>query len=134
MSNFNEVKKNFAITDVQFNKYFFNDLKRKIDNLLYYSLLKLGDNSLKYIKYYDSHNIITVDYLIKSYFSLDLNMDRLFVVPVSGENYEKKITFKSLSSNWYKCENNHLYSSDEVKGNNDPSCPHCSIADSCLIL
>jgi hypothetical protein len=42
IKNFNEVKKYFQLSEIQFNQYFFFDLKRKIDNMFHYAILNIS--------------------------------------------------------------------------------------------
>ena len=45
LKNFNIVKNYFKDFKGQFNNHFFNDLKIKIDNMLYYSILKMRESN-----------------------------------------------------------------------------------------
>ena len=45
IKHFNIVKNYFKDFKGQFNNHFFNDLKRKIDNMLYYCILKMRESN-----------------------------------------------------------------------------------------
>ena len=132
LKNFNEIKEYFKTQTIQFNQYFFEELKRKIDNMLHYSIIKMKnedeDNNGFFSSLFNSNKIKSKD-VIKSYFSLDLKIKNLY--PHASLFLDDKILiYKSLKSKWYKCPNDHLYSSEEVeKGENVYSCPHCTFGD-----
>jgi len=125
IKNFNEIKRYFQLSYIQFNQYFFYDLKRKIDNMLHYTILniskkeKSGIFSIKMKLHQD---------ISKYYFSEDINLKYLY--PDTLVEFDKKIIFKSLKSKWFKCQNEHIYTLEEVKDIKDiSSCPHCSFSE-----
>ena len=130
LKNFNIVKKYFSPSTIQFNQYFFDELKRKIDNMLHYSIIKIKNEDEKdgfFANLFYSPKIKTKD-ISKSYFSLDLKLKNLY--PHASSLLNDKIIFKSLNSKWYKCPNGHLYISDEVeRDTNVYTCPHCTLGD-----
>ena len=134
LKNFNEIKEYFKTQTIQFNQYFFDELKRKIDNMLHYSIIKMKnededkDNNGFFSSFFNSNKIKSKD-VLKSYFSLNLSLKFLYL-HASLYLGNKIIIYKSLKSKWYKCPNDHLYSSEEVeKGENVYSCPHCTFGD-----
>ena len=134
IKNYKEVKKLFEMPAIQFNEYFFNELKRKIDNMIHYTILRIKkqeNSGFNIFSIFGSKPIIPQD-IDKSYFSLNLNLKQLY--PYALDNIEKKIIFKSLKSKWFKCQNDHLYTADEVSSpNNDNSCPYCSFSEKAFI-
>ena len=134
LKNFNEIKEYFKTQTIQFNQYFFEELKRKIDNMLHYSIIKMKnededkDNNGFFSSFFNSNKIKSKD-VLKSYFSLDLSLKFLYL-HASFYLDNKIIIYKSLKSKWYKCPNDHLYISEEVeKGVSVDSCPHCTFGD-----
>ena len=134
LKNFNEIKNYFNASTIQFNEYFFKDLKRKIDNMLYYIFLKIiKEENIVLFNYLFSSKKITKKDIAKSYFSLDLRLKDLF--PSAPYDLDKKNIFKSLKSKWYKCTYEHLYTSDEVENyNNVLSCPHCTFGEKAITM
>ena len=134
IKNYKEVKKLFEMSAIQFNEYFFNELKRKIDNMIHYTILRIKkqeNSGFNIFSIFGSKPIIPQD-IDKSYFSLNLNLKQLY--PYALDNIEKKIIFKSLKSKWFKCQNDHLYTADEASSpNNDNSCPYCSFSEKAFI-
>ena len=130
LKNFNVVKEYFSPSTIQFNQYFFDELNRKLDNMLHYSIIRIKNEDEKdgfFATLFGSPKIKTID-IAKSYFSLDLKLNHLY--PIASSFINDKIIFKSLHSKWYKCPNEHLYISDEVKeGTNVYSCPYCTLGD-----
>jgi len=126
--NFNEVKKYFQLSSIQFNQYFFYDLKRKIDNMLHYVILNIFQ-----IKENDFFSFFCIkekppQEIDDNYFSEDINLQYLH--PDTLVKFDKRIIFKSLKSKWFKCQNEHIYTLDEVEDIKDiNSCPYCSFSD-----
>ena len=132
IKNFNEVKKYFQLSSIQFNKYFFYDLKRKIDNMFHYTILNIS------IKEYNkcfpclSKEKLTPKDIVKHYFSKNINLQSLY--PHILFESDKKYIFKSLKSKWFKCQKGHIYTLDEIKNIKDSkTCPHCSFCDKAFI-
>ena len=135
LKNFNEIKQYFEPKTIQFNQFFFKELKMKINNMLYYSILRLTKNDDIdpgfFISLFCPKKITAKD-IAKSYFSLDLNLRDLYL---NNLDEDKKIIFKSLHSKWYKCSNGHFYVSDEVGKYDDVlKCPHCTFGDRAFSL
>ena len=133
--NFNIIKKYFQLSQINFNEYFFSELKRKIDNMLHYTILRIKKQENNFasslFSIFNSKQISAED-IADYYFSLDLNLVKLY--PNSPKDFDKKIIFKSLKSKWFKCQNDHLYTSEEVpdtKTEND--CPYCTLSQKALI-
>ena len=130
IKNFNVVKNYFETFEIQFNQHFFNDLKRKIDNMLHYSIIVLTkekEEKNPLFSFFRTKKITSKD-IINSYFSLDLNLKVLY--PKTPLESEKKIIFKSLSSKWFVCQNDHFYVAEEVEENDKQySCPHCTVLE-----
>ena len=126
--NFNEVKKYFQLSSIQFKQYFFYDLKRKIDNMLHYVILNIFQ-----IKENDFFSFFCIkekppQEIDDNYFSEDINLQYLY--PDILVKFDKRIIFKSLKSKWFKCQNEHIYTLDEVEDIKDiNSCPYCSFSD-----
>jgi hypothetical protein len=124
LRNFNIIKKYFYDLKGQFNNFFFNDLKTKIDNMLYYTILRMKDTDKDIFAFiYNEDNLKTPEEIIKGNFSIKLDLKDL---------YEKDINIKAidllrtLGTTWYKCPNGHLY----VVGDcgmpmEESSCPEC---------
>ena len=133
IKNFDEVKIYFEPKTIQFNRFFFKELKKKIDNMLYYSILKIkndDENDSGFFKGFFSSKKITAIDIAKSYFSLNLTLRDLYLNSI---DCDKKVIFKSLHSKWYKCKNGHFYISDEVEKYDDVlKCPHCTFGERAL--
>ena len=112
------IKKYFSKVGDSFNYYFFKDLKLKIDNMLYFTILKLKPEISNNI-----NNII--DGIINSNFTKkDFDLKNLY------SNYIKTkaiFVFGNLGSEWYKCDKGHYYCSDNSIGGkiNPVTCPIC---------
>ena len=133
LKNFNELKNYFNASTIQFDQYFFKELKRKIDNMLYYAILRIknvDEENIGFFEYLFGSKKITSKDIAKSYFSLDLKLKDLY----DNDYSETKNIFKSLSSKWYKCPSGHIYTSDEVDNNNELSCPYCTLGDKAFIV
>jgi hypothetical protein len=133
--NFNIIKDYFQNLKGQSNNHFFNDLKIKIDNMLYYCILKMREskNNLNYNKniinnigsplsrHYNNNiynnnlnndfihgsNRKTPDEILKGNFSLKLNLKDLY----KNDNIDIQSLdlLRTLGTKWYKCPNGHLY-------------------------
>ena len=127
LDNFVVVKEYFKNFEEQFNNFFFRDLKRKIDNMLYYSILNLIQNSKNRVNQLtNDYNDISTDDIKKSNFSLVLDLKQLYKT-----NYVDKEVLNlliSLGTKWYKCPNNHLYTiGDCGRPWEESICPECNI-------
>ena len=135
IKNFNEIKQYFEQKTIQFNQFFFEQLKIKIDNLLYYSILRIKNDEENKFGFFNgifSSKKITTKDIANSYFSLNLSLRDLYL---NNLDDNKKIIFKSLHSKWYKCQNGHFYISDEVEKYDDVlKCPHCTFKDRAFSL
>ena len=138
--NFNIVKTYFKDFQGQFNNYFFNDLRTKIDNMLYYSILKLsgykpnknngvfnnlfGVNSrFNRINNNDS-KLKTDEEIKKGNFSIELDLKDLY--KKNKINIETLNLLRTLGTTWYKCPNGHLYVVGECGGPMQQGiCPEC---------
>ena len=124
LRNFNIIKKYFYDLKGQFNNFFFNDLKTKIDNMLYYTILRMKDTEKDIFAFiYNEDNLKTPEEIIKGNFSIKLDLKDL---------YEKDINIKAidllrtLGTTWYKCPNGHLYVvGDCGRPMEESSCPEC---------
>ena len=125
LKTFDVVKEYFNNFKEQFNNFFFKDLKRKIDNMLYYSIIQLikysKNDSAKIIKDY---NFISTELIEKNNFNLDIDLKQLYKT-----NYiDKEVLnlLNSLGTKWYKCPNNHFYTVGECGRPMEESvCPQC---------
>ena len=119
MKNFFVIKDYFTKLGLSLTYYFFNDLKLKIDNMLFYTILKLKPNISKLTNK-------TIDDIINSNFTTKyLDLKSLY------KNYlaEKAVfIFGNLGYDWYKCSKGHFYcaeNSNENKNNDEIECPLC---------
>ena len=118
LKNIFVIKNYFTKVGDSFNRYFFQDLKIKLDNLLYYTILKLKPEISN-----DSKQVI--DGIINSNFTkTNLDIKKLF------SNYIRSqaiFILADLGSNWYKCDKGHFYCSanDEEGKIGPPCCPVC---------
>ena len=128
IKNFNEVKKYFQLSSIQFNQYFYYDLERKIDNMLHYTILNISQIEKNGFFSFFCINEKTHQEADNHYFSENINLKNLY--PDTLAKFDKRLIFKSLKSKWFKCQNGHIYTLDEVKDIKDVnSCPHCSFSD-----
>ena len=120
MKNFYVIKDYFNDIENSFTYYFFRDLKIKIDNMLYYTILKLNPTIV-------NSNINCINEIIKSNFSKeDINLKNLY-----NNYYTNKALFLlgNLSFSWYKCNKGHIFCNEdklnEDKIDIDKICPLC---------
>ena len=110
--NFFIVKDYFSNFEEEFNIYFFTDLKKKIDNMFYYSIIKLKEkykmnNHLAINKKISKKIIIEIS---KSNFSSDVKKKYFSKSPYLDNLDENNLKILiSLGSQWYKCPKGHLY-------------------------
>ena len=118
MKNIFVIKKYFTKVGESFNHYFFEDLKRKIDNLLYYTILKLkpeiSDNSPQIIDGIINSNFTQKNLDLKKLLSNYIKSQAIFII-------------SNLGSFWYKCNKGHFYcSGNDEEGKIEPQyCPVC---------
>ena len=118
MKNIFVIKKYFTKVGESFNHYFFEDLKRKIDNLLYYTILKLkpeiSDNSPQIIDGIINSNFTKKNLDLKKLLSNYIKSQAIFII-------------SNLGSFWYKCNKGHFYcSGNDEEGKIEPQyCPVC---------
>ena len=118
MKNIFVIKKYFTKVGDSFNQYFFEDLKRKIDNLLYYTLLKLkpeiSDNPQQIIEGIIDSNFTKKNLDLKILLSNYIKSKAIFIL-------------SNLGSTWYKCNKGHFYcSGNGEEGKIEPQyCPIC---------
>ena len=139
LKNFNIVKNYFKDFKGQFNNHFFNDLKIKIDNMLYYSILKMreSNNNLNYnninifipnlnnnnIQHNDD-NLKTSEEIVKGNFSIELDLKDLY--KNAKIDFESLNLLRTLGTTWYRCPEGHLYVVGECGGPMQESrCPEC---------
>ena len=118
MKNIFVIKKYFTKLGESFNYFFFKDLKLKIDNLLYYTILKLKPEISN-----NSSNIIN-EIIETNFTKKDLDLKNLY----SNYTTTKAIfIFGNFGSNWYKCNKGHFYcSGNNEEGKINPqTCPIC---------
>ena len=137
LNNFNIIK-NYFVFDGQFTKLFFMNLKKKINNMLYYSILKLTSNDKKSINNLylmmnegeqeleneKEKNIKLIEEIKKNNFLLDINLKDIF------ENLEFELkeyeVIRSLGTTVYKCPNGHIYLIGECgRPMEESKCPDC---------
>ena len=141
LKNFNIIKDYFHDFKGQFNNYFFNDLKTKIDNMLYYCILKMREskdnnrniniNNINILNQNLNNNFIqrnnqkTPEEILKGNFSLKLNLKDLY----KNDNIDIQSLdlLRTLGTKWYKCPNGHLYVVGECGRPMEESvCPECN--------
>ena len=125
LNNYNVIKTYFKNFEEPFNNFFFIDLKGKIDNMLYYLILKMDKKeNIKNNLYNIKTNLISPEQIEKNNFSLKINLKDIF-----KSNYiDKEVLnlLKSLGTKWYKCPNGHLYTVGECgRPMEESSCPQC---------
>ena len=118
MKNIFVIKKYFTKLGESFNYFFFKDLKLKIDNLLYYTILKLkpeiSNNATNMINEIIESNFTKKDLDLKNLYSNYITTKAIFILG-------------NLGSNWYKCNKGHFYcSGNNEEGKINPqTCPVC---------
>ena len=139
LKNFGVVKNYFKDFKGQFNNHFFNDLKTKIDNMLYYCILKMRETNNNF-NYNRNNNIYNNQFGMNRVFynnniynqnlnnnfmqQNDINLKTTeeilkgnFSIKLDLKDLYKnaKIDFESLNllrtlgTTWYRCPNGHLY-------------------------
>jgi len=118
MRNFFVIKDYFSKIGESFTYYFFNDLKTKIDNMLYYTILKLkpdiSDSSEELIDNIVNSNFTKKDLDLKDLYKNYLNEKAIFMLG-------------NLGFTWYKCSKGHFYCAENnsENKNNEIECPLC---------
>ena len=134
LRNFHVIKTYFENFEGNFNNFFFVDLKTKIDNMLYYSIIKLNPNKYNnnspysnlyfMARNYDPNAKKTPEEIIKGNFSLQLDLKDLF----KNTSFDSQAInlLRTLGTQWYKCPNGHLYTVGECGRPMEQSkCPEC---------
>ena len=136
LKNYNVIKTYFENFEGHFNNFFFNDLKSKIDNMLYYAIIKLNPPKTINNQYYNLFGISrdfsqvnktqtkTPEEILKGNFRIDLDLKDLF----KSTNFDIKALdlLKTLGSTWYRCPNGHLYAVGECgRPMEESTCPEC---------
>ena len=133
LKNYHVIKTYFQNFEGKFNNYFFEDLKTKIDNMLYYLIIKLNQKKYHSSQLYNLYNMTTnnslgnkktTEEILKGNFSIQLDLKDLY------KNSELDIQainlLRSLGTQWYKCPNGHLYTVGECGRPMEESiCPEC---------
>ena len=117
MRNFFVIKDYFSKIGDSFTFYFYNDLKLKIDNMLYYTIIKLKPNS-------DNEENMIKKIVDSNFTEKNLDLKKLY------KNYLKEkaiFMIGNLGFIWYKCPKGHLYCVENNNENkdNDIECPLC---------
>ena len=130
LNNFNIIK-NYFVFDGQFTKLFFMNLKKKINNMLYYSILKLklatDDEESPFLscrgeQQEKEKDIKLIEDIRKSNFLLDINLKDIFD-KFELEEYE---VIRSLGTTVYKCPKGHIYLIGECgRPMEESKCPDC---------
>ena len=130
LKNYHVIKTYFENFEGKFNNYFFDDLKKKIDNMLYYTILKLTppkNNLFQKYNLYALQNIKkekTPEEIIKGNFSIELDLKDLYKNEII--DYKTINLLRTLGTQWYKCPNGHFYVVGECGGPMQVSrCPEC---------
>ena len=124
-----ECLKKYFLRFNNFNKDFYENLKKKIMNLLCYYII-FGENTISHrdlesfkiqMELSDESNNIEIikNKMLINNFNCDINDLQIFL---QKEKIENKIFLRSLSSTWYKCPNNHYYVNED---NNNENCIYC---------
>ena len=124
-----ECLKHYFLKFNNFNKDFFENLKKKIMNLLCYYII-FGENKISHrdlesskIKmelFDESNNIESLkNKMLNNNFDCEMNDLEIFL---EKEKINNKNVLSSLSSTWYKCPNNHYYINEEK---NYKICKYC---------
>ena len=127
--NYNIIKTYFEDFEGQFNNFFFDDLKTKIDNMLYYTIIKLRPpkkNNLGnlYMLNNNTNAIKTSEEIIKGNFCLKLDIKDLY--KNNAIDYQTINLLRTLGTQWYKCPKGHLYTVGECGRPMEESvCPEC---------
>ena len=130
LQNYHVIKTYFENFEGKFNNYFFDDLKKKIDNMLYYTILKLNppkNTPYQQNKLFDLLNKKkekTPEEIIKANFSIELDLKDLYKNEVI--DYQAIDLLRTLGTQWYKCPNGHLYTVGECgRPMEEARCPEC---------
>ena len=124
-----ECLKKYFLRFNNFNKDFYENLKKKIMNLLCYYII-FGENTISHrdlesfkiqMELSDESNNIEIikNKMLINNFNCDINDLQIFL---QKENIKNNIFLSSLSSTWYKCPNNHYYINEEK---NYKICKYC---------
>ena len=146
IKNFNIVKRYFKDFKGQFNNHFFNDLKKKIDNMLYYCILKMrGSSNNLYdnnINIYNNrfgignrmiyNNNIYNQYQRNNFMQQDdinlktpseilkgnfsIELDLKDLYKNAKIDFESLNLLRTLGTTWYRCPYGHLYVVGECGG------------------
>ena len=136
LQNFNVIKTYFNNFEGQYNNFFFEDLKIKIDNMLYYSIIKLdtrknSNNIYQFQNMFDiysnnNNNKKTPEEIIKGNFSIKLNLKDLY--KNTNLDFQALNLLRTLGTKWYKCPKGHLYTVGECGRPMEESiCPECGL-------
>ena len=129
LRNYNIIKNYFSKLDGQLTHYFFKDLKKKVDNMLYYSLLKLPRKYSFLSSLYENKIVEKNEKILKeiekSNFTSDIDLKDLYnnsMIELEAINITR-----TLGITWYKCPNGHPYIVGECGRPMEESvCPECN--------
>ena len=129
--NYNIIKEYFSKIDGQLTHIFFKSLKKKIDNMLYYTILKLKSKTIYY--YFSNLNNdeeeekekAIIEEIEKSNFSSEINLKDLY--QNQQIELEEINLIRTLGTTWYKCPKGHPYTVGECGRPMEESiCPECN--------
>ena len=135
LMNYNIIKNYFSKIDGQLTHIFFKSLKRKIDNMLCYTILKL--KSKKMFQYcatlYENYKNESeekekkiIESIEKSNFSSDINLKDFY--QNTQIELEEISLIRTLGNTWYKCPKGHPYTVGECGRPMEESiCPECNL-------
>ena len=133
LQNYYVIKTYFENFEGNFNNYFFVDLKTKIDNMLYYAIIKLNPNKYNNSQYSNLYFMArnfnqeikkSPEEIIKGNFCIQLDLKDLF--KNSQFDLQAINLLRTLGTQWYKCPNGHLYTVGECGRPMEQSrCPEC---------
>ena len=128
LKNYNIIKKYF-IFDGKLTPLFFKDFIKKINNMLYYSILKLKkrrnyfltDNNEEYI---NKEKKIIKEIQKNNFSSNNINLKNLYSDSII--EHEEIDLIKNIGTTWYKCPKGHFYAVGECGRPMEESiCPEC---------
>ena len=129
LKNYNIIKSYF-IFDGKLTHLFFKDFKKKINNMLYYSILKLKKRNYYFLidnseeEYINKEKKIIKDIQESNFSNNNINLKDLDLN--SEIEYKEIELIRKFGATWYKCPNGHFYTVGECGRPMEESiCPEC---------
>ena len=106
IKNYITIQTYFKDYKIQINDDFYYNLKKKIDNMVYYLILKIRINNRNKNFLFDKRNMLKyTEEIYNNNFFLDLNLKDIYKdIEVDVETKETMELRKSFFSRWYKCK------------------------------